>query len=158
MSAFMPIQVLVSTDKTPMRRQELHEDEAVFRVPDACVETLRTVQVAARRVLDLRRPRHVHVEGRKARLDSAVARLARRQSRYDRELMVEQRAALALEESKNSAAVTAPPLVELIAEVRYTNALLRHITGEPPASPAREGLVLMATTESRETSKVPMAP
>ncbi|KAI9771438.1 MAG: hypothetical protein M1840_002058 [Geoglossum simile] len=97
------------------------------KVPEPCVGTLQGVQVAARRVLDLRRPRHAHIEGCKARLDAAVARLVRRQARYDRELVVEQRAALALEESENSALAIAPLLSELLAEVRYTNVLLRHI-------------------------------
>ncbi|KAI9774355.1 MAG: hypothetical protein M1840_004249 [Geoglossum simile] len=112
-------------------------------VPESCVGTLRSVQMAARRVLDLRRPRHVHVEGRKAKLDSAVARLTRRQAHYDRELMVEQRVAAALEEAKNPATALVPYFVDLITE-----------TGEPaaspPPSPAREGLVLTESEEEGE--------
>ncbi|KAI9765999.1 MAG: hypothetical protein M1840_007006 [Geoglossum simile] len=68
-----------------------------------------------------------------------------------REVLVEQRATAALEGSRNPAAVLAPLLLDLTAEVRYNSALLRHFGGAPPASPppspAREGLVLSESEE-----------
>ncbi|KAI9771465.1 MAG: hypothetical protein M1840_002085 [Geoglossum simile] len=116
--------------------------------------TLRAVQVAARRVLDLRRPRHVHVEGSKARLTAAVDRLARRQARYNRDVLVEQRVAAALEENKNPAAMLAPLIHDLTTEVRYLAALSHYFGGAPPASPppspAREGLVLSESEEEED--------
>ncbi|KAI9769240.1 MAG: hypothetical protein M1840_004369 [Geoglossum simile] len=77
----------------------------VQRVPDSCMGTLQAVQVVAQWVLDLRRSRHIHVEGRKASLDAEVARLTRRQAHFDREVLVKQRAATALEGGRNLAAV-----------------------------------------------------
>ncbi|KAI9773107.1 MAG: hypothetical protein M1840_008228 [Geoglossum simile] len=120
----------------------------------SCMGTLQAVQVAAWQVLNLRRPRHIHVEGRKARLVAAVTQLTYRQAHFDWEVLVEQRAATTFEGGRNSAAVLAPLLLNLTTEVYYNSALLHHFGDAPPISPpplpAHEGLVLM---ESKEEEK-----
>jgi hypothetical protein len=66
--------------------------DCVSEVPSSCFAALRSVQEATRQVLDLHRPRNRGVEGRKAKLDAVVARLTRRQRRYNQALGVATRA------------------------------------------------------------------
>ncbi|KAI9759140.1 MAG: hypothetical protein M1840_003513 [Geoglossum simile] len=113
------------------------------QVPDGYVSTLRAVQVAARRVLDLCHPQHIHIEGHKAKLDAAVTQLTRRQAHFDWEVLVKQRATAALEGGRNPAAVLVLLFLNLTTEGGAPLTL-------PPPLPAHEGLVLMESKEEKE--------
>ncbi|KAI9761907.1 MAG: hypothetical protein M1840_001523 [Geoglossum simile] len=106
-------------------RAELKAPVEANNVPDGCVGTLQAVQ------------------GRKAKLDAAVAWLTCRQARFDQEVLVEQMAAAALEGSRNPAAMLALLLLDLTAKGSAPPTL-------PPPSPAPEGLVMMESEEEEE--------